>query len=63
MKHRFDWCDATCEWVHEGLPYAFARLKCANTTTNYTMSWLPQFCPVCGGKLTKEAKARYGGGR
>jgi len=60
MKHRFDWCDADCEWAHKGMPYSFARFTCANTSTQYAMTWLPQFCPVCGARLTKEAKARYG---
>lgn len=63
MKRRFDWCDAQCEWAYEGKPYSFARLTCANIPTQYAMTWLPTFCPICGGKLTKEAKARYGGAR
>ena len=28
------------------------HLVCGNTSTKYGMSWIPSFCPVCGGRVT-----------
>lgn len=61
MKHRFDWCDAECRELYEGTPYRLTVITCRNVSAVYGMTWLPTFCPACGGKLTEDARRRFRG--
>jgi hypothetical protein len=59
MKRRFDWCDPACREIYQGTPYQMTVFSCANVHVDYGMTWLPTFCPACGGKLVEDAKRRY----
>ncbi len=56
---RFDGCDPEMKVIYQGTAYERVSFTCPNTHTAYAMTWLPTFCPCCGGRLGPGASRRY----